>query len=230
MINKYKPDIICFQEIMTFNGVDTALKICKVLGWYYTRNRYAGTAIISRYRILEKYDDVNYTNVLGVVVDVDGELINVYNIHLNDQPGTPTTVKGVEYPGTPFITNERIAVNMSFSTKKDDLKCLAKSIRNSPVKKTIIVGDFNEPSHIDTHIEWKCSKFLQKCGFIDSMRYLYKSAKRYPLMTYNTYNTEQYPQDRIDLVYHYGIVPTRLKIIPNKGQSDHRPVLIMFKI
>lgn len=229
MINKYNPDIVCFQEIMRPDGDDTTLRISKLLKWFYVRNMYAGISIMSRYKIVKKHTDLNYTNVLGITVDVNGVLINVYNLHLHDQPGTPTTLKGVEYPGTPFITNERVAINMSFSTKHDDLRFLIKSIRNNPVKKTIIVGDFNEPSHLDTYVRWKCSLFLQRCGFIDSMRYLYKNAKQYPLLTYNTYNTEPYPMERIDLVYHRGLIPTGLKLIPNKGHSDHRPVLIAFR-
>lgn len=226
MIKKYNPDIVCFQEISRYNGDDTALKICKVFGWYYVKNSYACISIMSKYRIIKKHIELNYTNVLGITVDVDGCLMSIYNLHLNDQPGTPTTIKGIEYPGTPFITDVKQAVNMSFSTKRDDLIQLIKSIKRNQIKKIVIVGDFNEPSHLDDKIPWKCSIFLKKCGFVDSVRYLSSA----PLLTYNTYNTEPYPKDRIDLVYHRCIKPIQQKLIPNRGLSDHRPVLVKFSI
>lgn len=230
MIERLKPDVVCFQEISTLRGNDITLRICEVLGWYYVRNRRASISIVSKHKIVKKHIELNYTNTMGVTIDIDGYLINIYNIHMNDLPGTPTTIKGVEYPDTPFIKNEKLAVSMSFSTKWKDLRSVMKSIKNNPVKKTIIVGDFNEPSHLDSDIPWKCSLFLQKFGFVDSMRALYKSPVKYPLMTYNTYNSEPYPQERIDLVYHQKLKPINLKLIPNKGLSDHRPVLVDYNI
>ena len=69
----------------------------------------------------------------------------------------------------------------------------------SPNFPTVILGDFNEPSHADSMapvekeeksechtrraVSWPVSKMLEKLGFIDIYRSWFKSAADYPGIT-----------------------------------------------
>ena len=121
------------------------------------------------------------------------------------------------------------AAELSFSSKSDFIQSLMsdKMITDNP---TIIMGDFNEPSHLDyKYIKWKTSKYIMKKGFVDVARRIYENVTKYPLYTVDLYD-KKYSPERIDIMYcNKGLKPVQFTNIYNK-LSDHIPIVGVFEI
>jgi exonuclease III len=166
LIKSHRIDIVSFQECK-MRDLDISKIISKKLGYHhqyffdktnYYKNKYYHQSIISKFPI-KIVDEKN--NLCRV--DINGTLVNIVNIHLDDEPYIPYSLKGIKYPNTPQnITNMSEAAELSFSSKSDFIQSLMsdKMITDNP---TIIMGDFNEPSHLDyKYIKWKTSKYIMK--------------------------------------------------------------------
>jgi exonuclease III len=233
LIKSYKIDIVSFQECK-LRDIDISKIIAEKLGYYhkyffdktdYYKNKYYHQSIISKFPIVYTDEEMNMCRV-----NIKGTLVNIVNVHLDDEPYIPYSLKGIKYPNTPLnITNISDAVDLSFATKRDVVQNIMnnKNIINSP---TIIMGDFNEPSHLDyKYIKWKTSKYIMNRGFIDAARYLYKNAVKYPLHTVDLYD-KGFSPERIDIMYcNNGLKPVKFTNIYNK-MSDHIPIVGVFEI
>lgn len=226
-------DIVAFQECK-MKDIDISKIIAKSLGYHhqyffdktnYYKKKYYHQSIISRFPIVEVDDDHNMCSV-----DINGTIVNIVNIHLDDEPYIPYSLKGIKYTNTPHnIHNRSDAVDLSFATKRDIIQTLMnnKNIKNTP---TIIMGDYNEPSHLDyKYIKWKTSKYLTKNGFVDIARHIYENATKYPLYTVDL-NDKNYSPERIDIIYaNKYLKPLGFKNIYNK-LSDHIPVVGVYEL
>jgi len=233
IITKNDIDIVAFQECKMKN-IDISKIIAKSLGYYhqyffdktnYYKKKYYHQSIISKYPIVSVNE---YNNMCSV--NVNGTIVNIVNIHLDDEPYIPYSLKGIKYTNTPHnISNKSDVVDLSFVTKRDLIQLLMsdKNIIDSP---TIIMGDFNEPSHLDyKYIKWKTSKYIKKYGFVDIARHMYENASKYPLYTVDLYD-KNYSPERIDIIYgNKYLKPIGFKNIYNK-LSDHIPIVGVFEI
>jgi len=232
LIKLYNIDIVCFQEVK-MRGIDISEIIAKKIGYHhqyffdktnYYKNKYYHQSIISKYPIVDVYDKLNMCRI-----NINGAVINIVNIHLDDEPYMPYSLKGIDYTNTPKNVKPIDVDDLSFITKRETIEMLMndKMITNHP---TILMGDFNEPSHLDyKYIKWKTSKFLMKNGFSDVARVIYKNVKKNPLYTVDI-NDKNYSPERIDIMYcNKGLKPLKYKNIYNK-LSDHIPIIGMFEI
>ena len=228
LIKSHRIDIVSFQECK-MRDLDISKIIAKKLGYHhqyffdktnYYKNKYYHQSTISRFPITSVDEKSNLCRV-----DINGTLVNIVNIHLDDEPYIPYSLKGIKYPNTPNnITNMSEAAELSFSSKSDLIKSLMsdKMITDNP---TIIMGDFNEPSHLDyKYIKWKTSKYILKHGFVDVARQIYENATKYPLYTVDLYD-KNYSPERIDIMYcNKGLKPVKFTNIYNNF-SDHIPIV-----
>jgi len=233
LIKSHRIDIVSFQECK-MRDLDISKIISKKLGYHhqyffdktnYYKNKYYHQSIISKFPI-KNVDEKN--NLCRV--NINGTLVNIVNIHLDDEPYIPYSLKGIKYPNTPQnITNMSEAAELSFSSKSDFIQSLMsdKMITDNP---TIIMGDFNEPSHLDyKYIKWKTSKYIMKKGFVDVARRIYENVTKYPLYTVDLYD-KKYSPERIDIMYcNKGLKPVQFTNIYNKW-SDHIPIVGVFEI
>ena len=233
LIKSYRIDIVSFQECK-LRDIDISKLIANKLGYYhqyffdktnYYKNKYYHQSIISKFPIVDVDEKNNMCRV-----DINGTFINIVNIHLDDEPYIPYSLKGIKYTNTPQnIENKSDAVDLSFITKRDLIQSLMrdKNITDSP---TIIMGDFNEPSHLDyKYIKWKTSKYIMKNGFVDVARHMYENATKYPLYTVDLHD-KKYSPERIDIMYYNkGLKPVKFTNINNK-LSDHIPIIGVFEI
>ena len=233
LIKSYRIDIVSFQECK-LRDIDISKLIANKLGYYhqyffdktnYYKNKYYHQSIISKFPIVDVDEKNNMCRV-----DINGTFINIVNIHLDDEPYIPYSLKGIKYTNTPQnIENKSDAVDLSFITKRDLIQSLMrdKNITDSP---TIIMGDFNEPSHLDyKYIKWKTSKYIMKNGFVDVARHMYENATKYPLYTVDLHD-KKYSPERIDIMYYNkGLKPVKFTNINNK-LSDHIPIVGVFEI
>lgn len=233
IITKNDIDIVAFQECKMKN-IDVSKIIAKSLSYNhqyffdktnYYKKKYYHQSIISKYPIVSANEDNNMCSV-----NVNGTIVNIVNVHLDDEPYIPYSLKGIKYTNTPHnISNKSDAVDLSFVTKRDIVQSLMKdkNIIDSP---TIIMGDFNEPSYLDyKYIKWKTSKYLTKYGFVDIARHMYENASKYTLYTVDLYD-KNYSPERIDIIYgNKYLKPIGFKNIYNK-LSDHIPVIAVYEL
>jgi len=189
--------------------------------------------IISKY-IIQKTKD-NF--VFDIIVSPDN-IIKLIPIHLIDYPFTFYSLRGIPYRETPNIfSSKNEIVDLSYSTKSDEIDRIINYVKNNMTEKIIIAGDFNEPSHLDDkHNMWIISKKFSDIGLIDTYRYL---NKKITLDEYG-YNTdgatccnillEDEPLNRVDYIYTKNLEPIKSIVLKKYSHySDHLPVLTEIK-
>jgi exonuclease III len=243
-ISKYNPDVIAFQEIAfrntnntnnTRNTHTTAYFISNKLNYYYYESKKKNElAIASKYPIQKIIDKKLYC---GIEIKINNKLFRIFNLHLNDEPCTYYSLQNIPYNNTP---NNLTPIEASKLSSDDKLPVL-KNIMKYSNKNTIIMGDFNEPSHLDWNkkavkhniipciVKWQSSSYLYYNNFIDIVRQKYKCNVRYPMNTCDVIRNENIinPPTRIDFIY----TNTKLKEIQKVYNipikiSDHLPVFV----
>lgn len=217
-------------------------------------------SIYSRYPIVKSYefpDSISTFNFGGVMIDVEGRPVRVFDTWLHYLPdmrlvptdGTEEEILAWEMEGTRVDEIRRILSVMSPMLADAD---------SIPV---IIGGDFNTHSHLDwteaaknlyNHggavVRWPVSTAMEAAGFKDSFRELNPDPVREPGVTWLTdadpLETEC-RKDRIDFIYYQGKTIRAIEStchdnslagnFPFKGEnffypSDHGFVLSVFEI
>jgi len=248
VIQEAKADIVGGQEI----GASIE-KLAQLLGW----NHYAD--ILTRYEIVEEKRN-------GIKVKLpSGRHAYIFNLHLPSNPYQPYQLMGIrpkfkKHRDTPFIKTEAEAVEgaKKARTHGTTLRRLFHMMRgidkNVPV---FVVGDFNEPSHLDwtdaaarsgrhpIKVEFPTSKAFAKAGFTDAYRIIYPDEMAKPGFTWSPAYKADDPRshrDRIDFVYFRGngLKVTDAKIVGENEEnadivvapypSDHRAVVATFTL
>ena len=247
VIQEAKADIVGLQE-----AGDNAEKLAQLLGW----NHYG--PILTRYEIVEEKRD-------GIKVKLpSGQQAYLFNLHLPSNPYQPYQLMGIQpkfkkHRNTPFIKTEAEAIEGAQKARGRDIARLLRLVRFLPDKKAsvFIVGDFNEPSHLDwteatakagrhpIKVEYPNSLALTKAGFTDSYRSIYPDEMKNPGFTWSPIYKADDPKthhDRIDFVYFKGngLKVTDAKIIGENEEnadivvapypSDHRAVVATFTL
>ena len=253
VIQEAKADVVGLQELNTRSDPKNAEKLAELLGF----NR-AGS-VLTRYEIVEE-------KRYGVKVKLpSGQEAYIFNLHLSSNPYQPYQLMGIRpkfkgHRDTPFIKTEAEAIEgaQKARTHGTTLKRLFHMMRgidkNVPV---FVVGDFNEPSHLDwteaaaqsgrhpIKVEFPTSKVFAKAGFTDAYRMIYPDEMAKPGFTWSPAYKDDDPRshpDRIDFVYFRGngLQVTDAKVIGEDEEkadivvtpypSDHRAVVATFTL
>ena len=243
----------CTAKACPATGDSVAPAIAAALGWYVhdqTAENPAlwANAVISRFPL-----GAPSPNDLGVPLDVNGKIVWIFNIHLDDEPYQPYQLLGIEYGPAPFISSEAEAVRFAAETRGPALDLLALDMAMANGAAAVFVtGDFNEPSLQDwtpeavaagqhpVAVRWPTTGRLVEAGFIDTYRAVHPDPVAKPAYTwtprYDEAATDDHP-DRIDFVFARGagLTVTDAAIVGEDGPrsdivvmpwpSDHRAVV-----
>lgn len=210
-------------------------------------------AILSRYPILGPTP-----NGLGVIVDVDGRRIAVFNIHATDFPYQPYQLLGIPYGDAPFLRTAAQAEQAAAAARGGALELLLEDLaasRDSAAQ--VIFGDFNEPSHRDWSaraaaagrhplaVAYPLVRALEAEGFVDALRAVYPDEMDKPAYTWTPTTRPDDPadhHDRIDFVLvrgaglqieSAGIVgeaAPAADLVVTPWPSDHRAVRVVIRL
>lgn len=205
------------------------------------------TGILSRYPIAG-----HSANGVTVVTD-RGTRIVIYNVHLAPYPYQPYDLRDGKIE-TEDETLESARASRSMTDVLGEMKNHLES--GMPV---FLVGDFNEPSHLDWTAEavekgmhplvvaWPVSSDIIAAGMRDGYREIHPDPVTHPAFTWTPgylppTMTDDEVHDRIDRVYvsGEGVVPVAAEVLgPDEDlstiivqpyPSDHRAVLVEFEI
>jgi endonuclease/exonuclease/phosphatase family metal-dependent hydrolase len=193
-IQAVNPDIVGIQETM-LEGPDCTAKHCPpqgesvaaelagALGYEYYEQRQVNealwaNAILSRHPIGEPTP-----NDLGVEIEVEGQQVYAFNIHLDDSPYQPYQLLDIPYGGAPFIDTEAEAIRFAERTRGPAIELLKEDLPEADAAAAAFVfGDFNEPSGLDWTqaavdagnqpivVDWPTTRALEDEGFVDAFR------------------------------------------------------------
>jgi len=172
-------------------------------------------AILSRYPIV-----ATSPSGLSATIDVDGRLVQVFSLNLDWKPYVPYQLVGIDYYGYPTIHTEEEALFYADLVHGAALKEVEAEIDDieDDVDAIFIMGDFNEPSHLDwtpqqtvaeggyqpIAVAWPFSSRLEKLGFVDAYRAAYPDVAAYPGYTWTNTTALDDPDDhhdRIDFIF-----------------------------
>lgn len=188
----------------------------------------------------------------------------MFSLHLPSNPYQPYQLLSIQpkwhkHKDTPFIKTEAEAIEAAKKARGEEISTLLNQIRNLPDKEApvFVVGDFNEPSHLDwteaaaksgrhpMKVAYPNSLAMTKAGFIDSYRSIYPDEMKRPGFTWSPAYKADDPtthHDRIDFVYFRGkgLQLTDVKIVGENEEnadivvspypSDHRAVVAAFTL
>jgi exodeoxyribonuclease-3 len=193
-----------------------AADLAKALGYNFhefkhnTETHWAD-AVISKYPFGKETP-----NGTGVEINVDGKIIVVYPMNLNDAPYQPYQLLNIAYGDAPFLKTAEEAVASAKATRGKALALISADVASeSTAVAQFVMGDANEPSGKDWTqkavaagnqplvVEWPFTKGLEDLGFVDSFRKIYPDEVAKPGMTW-TPTTEASDKedhhDRIDFI------------------------------
>jgi len=235
LVQDLNPDIIGLQE-----SYGIGLDIATSLGYCYYGNEDSSVAFLSKYEM----DFIN-DNYVKVHLNED-QVINFFNIHFPAHPYQPYQIRDGELTTVWQIEHE------SEETKREVFQDLIQDL-HSLIKdeEIILVGDFNEPSHLDWTLEaanqglnfgfevnWPISSNLELIGMVDSYRERFPNPIQYPGFTWTPIQSDNEVHDRIDFIYYSGKIglqevylvgPDHLSdIVIDYFESDHRAIFSKF--
>lgn len=255
VIQEAKADVVGVQETRSPYGVN-AEHLAQLLGWNYYEDHWS--CILTRFEIVDRRDG-------GIKIKLtSGREAYLFNLHLPSNPYQPYQLlsirpKWYKHWNTPFIKTEAEAIVGAREARGGEISSLLRQIRSLPDKEApvFVVGDFNEPSHLDwtekaaksgrhpLKVAYPTSQEMAKAGFVDAWRAIYPDEMKKPGFTWSPLAKADDPQDhhdRIDFVYFRGkdIGITDVKIVGENKEnadivvapypSDHRAVVATFTL
>ncbi len=257
VIQEAKANIVGIQEPRSPQGFTTE-ELAKLLGWNHSANIRKGI-ILTPYKIVENFDD-------GIKVKLPtGQEAYVFSLHLPSHPYQPYQLLNIR-PGwhkhthdITFIKTEAEAIQWAKKARGSIIAELLEQIRSIPDKDApvFVVGDFNEPSHLDwteaaaksgrhpIKVAYPTSSAMAAAGFSDAYRALYPDEMKNPGLTWSCIHKTDDAKthhDRIDFVYFKGngVKVTEVKIVGENEEnadlvvspypSDHRAVVGTFTL
>jgi endonuclease/exonuclease/phosphatase family metal-dependent hydrolase len=258
-----RADIIGLQELRALSpdcwedkcppvGPSAAPRLAEALGMHLYEQRHNAevtwaNAVLSRYPIV-----AGLPNDTGVLVEVDGRRIAVFNLHLNDFPYQPFQLLGIPYYYQPRLRTAEEAVRAARAARGSALRLLLEALDSTAdTSAQVIFGDFNEPSHLDwteraaaaglhpLPVPFPFSRELAARGFLDAYRVVFPDEVAKPGFTWTPNAPLDDPavhHDRIDFILLRGegltveaaaIVGERVPnadIVVSPWPSDHRAV------
>ena len=256
VIQEGRADIVGLQEIQVRKYPKNTEELAQLLGW----NHDVDSEIVTRYEIIERIKGDNSRNKGGIKVKLpSGQEAYIFNVHLPSGPYQPYQLLGITRGGEK-ITTEAEAIEWARKARyQPHVVRLLRKIRFLYDQKTpvFVVGDFNEPSHLDwteaaaqsgrhpIKVAYPTSKAMTKAGFVDTYRTIYPDEMKNPGYTWSPMYKPDDPTthyDRIDFVYFKGkgVELTDAKIVGENKEnadivvspypSDHRAVVATFSL
>lgn len=210
-------------------------------------------AIFSRYPILR-----STPNDLGVVVDVEGRRVAVFNIHPTDFPYQPFQLLRIPYGNAPFLETAEQAERAASEARGMALRLLLEDLASvGDTGAQVIFGDFNEPSWRDWSeravaagrhplaVNYPLTRALEDAGFVDALRAVHPDEMEKPAYTWTPTTATDDPadhHDRIDFVFvrGAGISFEAADVVGEKAPeadlvvtpwpSDHRAVRVRIRL
>lgn len=238
------PDIVSFTEVRNYNNEDWTAKILQKLkdkGFDYFGKYIGGdVSLISKYPITASkviYDGEG--SIVKFNIKLQSKTIVVAAAHLDYTQyacylprgyygGSPNwnVIKDKKGNKSPVTNVDKIMAYNLKSTRDEQIKAFLSSVKNE-INPVIIMGDFNEPSHLDwtektanrfdhngVVINWPTTYKLFKEGFIDAYRNYFPDELTHPGITWPSKahgknSTSWTPlsdeRDRIDFIFYKGI-------------------------
>jgi endonuclease/exonuclease/phosphatase family metal-dependent hydrolase len=246
LIHVASADVVGLQE-----SERVAPEIARLLGFHWHQLG-EDTAVLSRFEIEAS---TPYPHAAVVRLD-DGQRILIFDLHLYYKPYQPYQLLGIPYDGR-FIKTEAEAIEESRKARGAEVAEVVKEL--AAAKRTglpaVLMGDFNEPSHLDwtqaaaqshrhpIQVAWPSTKAFEEAGFRDSYRQLYPDPMAKPGYTWTPTTRPDDPKDhhdRIDFILYRGselrvgsvqIVGEdneNADIVVSPFPTDHRSVLTSF--
>lgn len=257
VIQEAKADIVGVQETRSPSGVN-AEELAQLLGWNYYEDR-GNRVIITRYEIVEEMRD-------GIKVRLpSGQEVYLFNLHLPSHPYQPYQLLEIRPKwhkhtnNIEFIKTEAEAIEWAKKARGAAITALLEQINKLPDQDApvFVVGDFNEPSHLDwtekaaesgrhpIKVAYPASNEMTKAGFADAWRTLYPDEMEEPGYTWSPaypFDDPTTHPDRIDFVYFRGkgvnLKETKIvgenkenaDLVVSPYPSDHRAVVATFTL
>jgi len=210
-------------------------------------------AILSRFPIVAASP-----NGLGVIVEVNGRRLGVFNIHPTDFPYQPYQLLDIPYGEAPFLDTAEEAVAAATEARGEALQLLREDLAwAADTEAQVIFGDFNEPSHRDWSaraagagrhplaVAWPLVRALEADGFVDALRRVHPDEMAKPAYTWTPTTQADDPadhHDRIDFVMVRGAKLTvqaagivgekapEADFVVTPWPSDHRAVRVVVRL
>ena len=222
-IGKEDPDIICFQEIENFGGMEgkafldrTFEGYNKVFFTYSSGRKLYGNVTLTKFPVLDQgiFDFEKSAN-LAIYCDcqINGERIRIYNCHFQSYSiALSRMVRDLrdDYKETVKTTETKFKNGITMRPKQVDQ--IMNDILKSPYK-SLIAGDFN-----DTPMSYTYQKL---------MRYQKDSFKEAGKGCGATYSM-LWPILRIDYILYPSVFDAVSHRTPKKVYSDHYPIIATF--
>jgi endonuclease/exonuclease/phosphatase family metal-dependent hydrolase len=217
IIERSGADVAVISEAWSRDGKrDAGAAIATALGWRHVPLRVNLTAVVARWPITV----VNGRLGLVAISPPDAPTFYVASVHLTDYPYQPFQASGIPYclggVCQPTVVGARALVDAADAARSRDVARLLEAIKGGCPRSAavFIVGDFNEPSHLDwtpraaaaglcpVAAPFPASRRLARAGFVDAFRARYPDEVAHPGLTWPA-RDPGYPHraDRIDFVY-----------------------------
>lgn len=244
IIKDVDPDVVCFVEVRNYNDKDWTDKIVQVLSEegeeYYGEYGGGDVSLISKYPILSsKLIYSGEGSVVNFEVKLKEREIVIAGVHLDytyyacylprgyngSEPNWKMIDDGNGNP-KPIVDSERISEYNLKSERDEQIASFLNSVKDEK-RPIILMGDFNEPSHLDwtddqknmfdhngVVYEWESTKTMENGGFTDAYRAFFPDEMRnpgitWPSFTHDRESTSWTPKaderDRIDYIFYKGI-------------------------
>ena len=236
LIQDLNPDIIGLQE-----SYGVGLDVASSLDYCYYGSDDSSTAFLSKYEIEVLSDDYSR-------IHFDNEkTLNFFNVHFTAYPYQPYEIRDGN------ITSVWEIEHQAEETRRDEFESILMEMSDIiKDEEILLVGDFNEPSHLDwtfnaaeqglnfgLEINWPISNSLQSIGLTDAYRQFYSNEIDFPGHTWTTIESDDEVHDRIDYIYYSGqmdlidisiVGPDHLSdLVIDYYESDHRAIFAKFK-
>lgn len=264
VIEESGADVVGIQEKMTFDergeafAVNSAQEIARRLGWQMVDQTRENDGAWSHSAILTRFPvDRLAANEMCVTLTTPAAPVRFCNLHLMSAPYQPYQLLHIPYRDAPLLETAEEAIRAAEETRGAAIDALAEDLAEGGDLPTILVGDFNEPSHLDwtqaaadaglhpIAVAFPTTRRLEELGFRDAYRTLHPDEVARPGHTWTPTTSADDPQDhhdRIDFVLFRGsrIDLRDASVLGEAGPmtdvamepwpSDHRAVLAVFEV
>jgi len=193
---------------------------------------------------------------LGVMLEVNGHRVAVFNLHPTDYPYQPYQLSGIPYGDAPPLAGAESAVAAARAARGEVLDLLEQELDWAAGSDAqIVFGDFNEPSfrdwtaatvaagHHPLPVEWPLTRAIEDLGFVDVLRAAWPDPVQKPAYTWTPTAAPDDPlehHDRIDFIFvrgpliveQAGVVgeaAPQADLVVTPWPSDHRAVMAVVR-